>query len=265
MKRKYIPLEIGATIGGTRLLLYILYTLLLHHKNCSCYYVYVYSNVYIYMLLIDLLQMDFLAFSADDTVAPTSISLTAKAPWMVCAVDPPSTVNTEPVPPLVGLHNEIVALCEFVSPTDDITGIRRDLVSELTGIIHSVFPASTVHVFGSEMTKILTPNSDLDLAVMNAGGDGVDSLYKLEEALLSKGICSYLEVIANAKVPIVKLDHIASGISVDILCSNEYGMAAFETGKIMKRFVSDYPALKPLTILLKIFLVIFYHQRVNET
>lgn len=195
--------------------------------------------------------MDFLAFSADHA-APSVISETASAPWMRCAQMPPSAT---PKFPLIDLHNEIVTLSEYVSPTIQDDKIRSDLVSEMSGIILAVFPSSRVQVFGSQLTRILTPNSDLDIAVLDTNENGAEALYKLEKAILDKGIASYLEVIANAKVPIIKLDHIASGISVDILCSNEYGMAAFETGKLLKRLVGDYPALRPLTILLKVFLV----------
>lgn len=48
------------------------------------------------------------------------------------------------------------------------------------------------------------------------------------------------------------MDHIASGISIDILCNNDSGI---ETGRILKKHVKDFPALKPLTVLLKVFLV----------
>jgi non-canonical poly(A) RNA polymerase PAPD5/7 len=59
-------------------------------------------------------------------------------------------------------------------------------------------------------------------------------------------------VIGAAKIPIIKLDHIQSGVSIDILCNNSDGIA---TAKMMKKYVREYPPLKPLTILLKIYLV----------
>ena len=87
---------------------------------------------------------------------------------------------------------------------------------------------------------------------MNVAGDPTEALYSIESAILRKGMATYVEVIANAKVPIVKLDHAASGISVDILVNNSSG---FETGKLIKKYVRDYPPLRPLTIVLKIYLV----------
>jgi non-canonical poly(A) RNA polymerase PAPD5/7 len=88
--------------------------------------------------------------------------------------------------------------------------------------------------------------------VMGVSEKGEEPLYMLEQAISERKIASYIEVIASAKVPIIKFDHIASGISVDILCNNDSGM---QTGEILKRAAVDYPAFRPLTVLMKIFLV----------
>ena len=79
-----------------------------------------------------------------------------------------------------------------------------------------------------------------------------DPLYTLGVAIKKANIASYIEVIGQAKIPIVKFDHIRSGVSVDLLCNNTDGLA---TARLMKRFVREYPPLKPLTIVLKVFLV----------
>ncbi len=106
------------------------------------------------------------------------------------------------------------------------------------------------------MTKILTPTSDLDIAVLDVPEgekfELVEALSDLAEKFRDSGIVSYCEAIVNAKVPIVKLDHTESGISVDICVNNDSGL---KTGKIVRKLVRDYPPLRPLTIVLKIFLV----------
>ena len=50
----------------------------------------------------------------------------------------------------------------------------------------------------------------------------------------------------------VKFDHARTGISVDICLNNSSGLV---TGKLIKGFVRKYPPLRPLTIVLKMFLV----------
>ena len=56
--------------------------------------------------------------------------------------------------------------------------------------IHVHRPKAIVRIFGSQMTKILTPSSDLDIAVLAVPEGDVtttDLLYDLEKAILSKG------------------------------------------------------------------------------
>lgn len=76
-------------------------------------------------------------------------------------------------------------------------------------------------------------------------------MYLIEEAIRKLNIVSYIEVIAQAKVPILKFDHLSSGISVDVCINNDSGL---RTGKIMRNFVQQFPPLRPLTMVLKVFL-----------
>jgi len=62
---------------------------------------------------------------------------------------------------------------------------------------------------------------------------------------------SYLEVVENTRVPIVKFTHGPTNISVDICINQEHGRNAAE---LMKRFLDAMPPLKPLTFILKYFM-----------
>ena len=64
--------------------------------------------------------------------------------------------------------------------------ILRSVIRQL----NACRPKAAVRIFGSQMTKILTPSSDLDIAVLDVPeGDmtTTDLLYELEKAILSKG------------------------------------------------------------------------------
>lgn len=61
------------------------------------------------------------------------------------------------------LHNEMLSFCRFCSLTKDEMSQRRKAFDLLSGIILQLFPMATVSVFGSQLTKILTPSSDLDM------------------------------------------------------------------------------------------------------
>lgn len=190
----------------------------------------------------------------DSAVAPALLTSTP-APWLQYS-DPGA--NAEYLPPFVHLHNEILTFCEYIAPTRAELNQRDLVLKSLTNIINKLWPTATVHVFGSQMTKILTPTSDLDVAVLNVPMDNVDSvgmtdaLTKLADDIKNEdGFATYVEAITHAKVPIVKLDHSASGISVDICINNDSGL---RTGAMIRKLVREFPPLRPLTIVLKIFL-----------
>ena len=65
--------------------------------------------------------------------------------------------------------------------------------------------------------------------------DPFDPFFKVAAVLKSTGCVSYIEIMTNAKVPIIKCDHFPTGISVDICMNNTSGI---ETGIYI--FVSVY-------------------------
>lgn len=198
---------------------------------------------------------DFVAFSKDESEeaggnAPVLLTSTA-APWLKY-----SDSYDRYAPPLVRLHNEILTFCEYIAPTNSELRTRDSVVSEITEIVHALWPKCTVNVFGSQMTRILTPTSDLDIALLEVPeGEKFDiqeALLTLASKFIESGLFSYCEAIVNAKVPIVKMDHISSGISIDVCINQDSGL---KTGKIVRKLVRDFPPLRPLTIVLKVFLV----------
>ena len=123
-------------------------------------------------------------------------------------------------------------------------------------------------VFGSQLTNILTPSSDLDLCILNVPMKNQEDKSEISKLLLSladrikeEGLdfASYVEAIVNAKVPIVKFDHAPTGIAVDICLNEESGL---RTGYIIRDLVQQYPPLRHLTIVLKVFLS---QRGMNET
>lgn len=177
------------------------------------------------------------------------------APWLQPSL-------TRGAPPLVRLHNEIQYFCKHTRPDACELRTRENLVEELSSIITELWPNADVYVFGSMMTKILTPTSDIDMCVLDipeaSKTDPIQLMLSLANLITSKNICTYIEVIEGAKVPIIKLDHRESGISVDICINERSGLL---TGKLVKEMVILYPPMLPLTIVLKHFLA---QRRLNE-
>lgn len=189
---------------------------------------------------------------------------------------------------LVALHNEIVGFCKLMEPHPEEMKQRDDLVKRFTVLARKVFKDCQVDVFGSQATGLCLPSSDIDIAIQlsekdteasgpdsseehkvdgkiktskeeelkdmenwdNASGSPLD---RLAEALREEWLedLSYLEVIPNTRVPLVKFKHGPTDIAVDICFNQKTGVQA---AKLMHAYMDALPPLRPLTFVLKYFL-----------
>ena len=140
---------------------------------------------------------------------------------------------------------------------------------------YSAFAADNckVEVFGSQATGLFLPTSDIDLVILFPKKKDVDAddkedekqemeawdtqagaspLIRLAAALRDewRDELTYLEVIENTRVPIVKFTH-SSGISFDVCFDQEMGPKA---AVLMKTYMDAMPPLRPLTFVLKYFM-----------
>lgn len=169
-------------------------------------------------------------------------------PWHPKGLNGPRSVRS----PLLELHQEIVNFCELVSPTPEEDNLRTIAVQRVAKVIKSIWKQSHVKVFGSFATGLYLPTSDIDVVILDSGcGDTQSGLKALAKALAKEGIAKNLQVIAKARVPIVKFIEIKSLISFDISFDLESGPHA---AKFIKDSINAIPPLKPLCLVLKIFL-----------
>ena len=196
-------------------------------------------------------------------------------PWMTNAPrQGPRRVN-----PLVALHNEIVDFCEVMSPLPEEIKERESLVERFKKVAFSEFGDNKckVEVFGSQATGLFLPTSDVDLVIIfksfkddKEGKEEGDKkhveeremeewdassgspLIRLAEALRNEwhDELTYLEVIENTRVPLVKFTH-TSGVSFDVCFDQETGPKA---AVLMKTYMDAMPPLRPLTFVLKYFM-----------
>ena len=173
--------------------------------------------------------------------------------------------------PLISLHNEIVGFCKLMEPHPEEMKEREALVEKFTQLAHSVFGKCQVDVFGSQVTGLCLPSSDIDIAIqLETAGDKKEQdgeetskekssgepssetkteqqkkeeeakdmenwdtpssspLQRLGVALRNEwmGDLSYLEVIENTRIPLVKFTHKPTGISVDVCFDKTTGPQA---------------------------------------
>ena len=169
--------------------------------------------------------------------------------------------------PIMRLHNEILDFCRLVCATEIEMDARWAVVEEMKSLVASVWPGrqTDVAVFGSTATGLCLPVSDVDIVITGATDPGAGKkskakqMYKLAGLLRKRGLVSYIQVIAKARVPIIKLQHKKSGIHMDICFDQQSGLS---TAKYIQDRMIEYPQLKPLTMVLKHFLK---QREMNET
>jgi len=199
---------------------------------------------------------DFLAFADHETdpnakeaaeTFPQDADLTSNGlpPWM-------TKPHENHVHPLDRLHNEIVGFSLLMEPTEQELGRRytmadrvRSLAKETLGDDVRVVP------FGSMVTGLLMPSSDIDIIVFTQEEDPLIPLRLLGQAIRQAWTkeLTYWDVIENTRVPLIKFT--IGEVSFDICFNQEGGPKA---ASMMKKFMSALPPLRPLTFVLKYFL-----------
>lgn len=125
------------------------------------------------------------------------------------------------------------------------------------------FASATVHPFGSFMSGLYLPTADMDLVVCSAsymkGGPptylGARSwLYKFQKFLIAQHVADSqsIEVIAHARIPLVKFVDRLTGLKVDISFENLGGVDAIDT---FLKWKDQYPAMPILVTVIKHFLL----------
>ncbi|GMM37754.1 non-canonical poly(A) polymerase [Saccharomycopsis crataegensis] len=155
------------------------------------------------------------------------------------------------------LSLEILDFVSYISPSKKEIRERNGCISRLTAAIESFWRDSHVYVFGSYATDLYLPHSDIDMVIKTDDPDSGylkdnrSSLYKLANYLKGKQIVHDVQVIAHAKVPIIKLVESVSNIHVDISFERSNGIDA---ARIIKEWLDTTPAMRELTLIVKHFL-----------
>ncbi|KAM7280543.1 hypothetical protein ACFE04_007677 [Oxalis oulophora] len=154
--------------------------------------------------------------------------------------------------PLLKLHKEIMDFCDFLSPTPQEESSRNAAIKRVFDVIKFIWPDAKVEVFGSFSTGLYLPTSDIDVVILESGCPNPKSgLIALSKALSQNRIVKNMQVIAHARVPIVKFKERESGFAFDISFDVDNGPKAAE---FIKEAMTKWPPLRPLCLILKVFL-----------
>ncbi|OAA70702.1 PAP/25A-associated-like protein [Cordyceps fumosorosea ARSEF 2679] len=164
------------------------------------------------------------------------------------------------------LHKEVMDFYEYVRPRDFEQRIRDNLVDNLKQAMRRDgrnFASAHVFPFGSFMSGLYLPTADMDIVVCSAsfmrGGPptylGAKSwLYKFQKFLVSQRVADSdaVQVIAHARIPLVKFVDKITGLRVDISFENLGGVDAIETFVKWKQL---YPCMPILVTVIKHYLL----------
>ncbi|KAM7499300.1 hypothetical protein LguiA_023714 [Lonicera macranthoides] len=132
------------------------------------------------------------------------------------------------------LELTLVDILRVINPSSEDRSIRRRVIEELRTVVHSVesLRGCIVEPYGSFVSDLFTRWGDLDISIELLNGSFISlagkrqkqtSLRNVLRALRKKdGWCKF-ELIANARVPILKLESNYHGISCDISINNLSG------------------------------------------
>ncbi|KAL5989459.1 hypothetical protein ACLOJK_010351 [Asimina triloba] len=112
---------------------------------------------------------------------------------------------------------QILDFSDFVSPTEEEQANRAFAVQRVFEVVRYIWPHCKVEVFGSFKTGLYLPTSDIDVVILDSKVRTPQiGLQALSKALSQKGIAKKIQVIAKARVPIVKFIERSSGVAFDI-------------------------------------------------
>ena len=153
---------------------------------------------------------------------------------------------------MLKLHYEILDFYKFIQLTDTEIKLRNKTFNEIKDVIELNFPNYKCSLYGSFITGLSLPNSDIDILITRKDEEKEKinlqkNLLEIYAILKQKNIFTDLEMI-NAKVPIITGLYISTKIHVDISLFKKNGVDAAE---IINKIIAIYPEIRPLMLLIK--------------
>ncbi|KAJ7589549.1 Nucleotidyltransferase [Mycena floridula] len=155
------------------------------------------------------------------------------------------------------LHHEIEAFVRWSSESPEEKEVRSHVIAQITKILHERYPRCLVQVFGSSCTGLGVPVADIDMVISNLPAESKQAkakiLYQLSPIFLRRFVTNEAQILKWAKVPLITFTttHMLGAFNVDIGINHIDGVSGVE---LIKQFVDEMPALRPLVMVLKSFL-----------
>ncbi|KAK8036229.1 hypothetical protein PG993_008843 [Apiospora rasikravindrae] len=161
----------------------------------------------------------------------------------------------------VRLHKELVDFHEYVKPRDFEQRVRDEVVNRLNHLVKFKWSDACIRAFGSFMSGLYLPTADMDLVICSqsflktglAKYNSKNKLWQMSRFLEGRRVAyqNEIEVVAGAKVPLLKYCDSWSGLKIDVSLEKYDGIRAIKTFTDWKE---QYPAMPILVAVIKQFL-----------
>lgn len=170
-------------------------------------------------------------------------------PWLVqhgCATAVLNTMDRH-----VSLHFELLQFARFAAATPSERAARDSLIARVSRIARSLWPASSVEVFGSYRNGLGLPGCDVDLVVQGIPGfRNHRDLKQFSKAIRANYFADMVTVI-YARVSLVKFVARNGTVPCDVSFGQQNGIDCLP---LVAGFVKSYPPLVPLLLTVKAYL-----------
>ncbi|KAH0542823.1 hypothetical protein FGG08_002777 [Glutinoglossum americanum] len=192
----------------------------------------------------------------DGTIVPKWAPRSGSNPTPWCQIDHSRTENFG-----FWLHKEICDFYEYIRPQNFEQAVRTELVEELRAAVRTKWPDSDILSFGSFAAGLYLPDSDMDLVMVSNSyiREGYPRLHTKNHlhdfrhfiAERDISVIGSTDVVAKAKVPLVKYVDRRTGLKVDVSFENDSGLHAVQTFHSWK---ATFPAMPIIVSVIKHFL-----------
>lgn len=118
-----------------------------------------------------------------------------------------------------------------------------DTAAQAVAALQEVVPKAKLHVYGSQVTGLADAGSDVDVTLeFGASEHSLDQLQQLLWPLANAGFAE-MELLHNARVPIAKVIHKATGVAMDVSVNN---LLPVYNSQLIKAYVDLDPRLGPV-------------------
>lgn len=166
---------------------------------------------------------------------------------------------------MASLHEEILAFQDMMQLTPDEHFAREATVDTLKAMTKRLFPKTQLEVFGSTVTGLMLPSSDIDLRIIDSNTDvlaaergpsirGPRALKQLLQKLrvlyrvFSNRPTQYKDPeLRIGRVPIVVVTSRGSGLEIQVSTKNDQ----LTSQEYVKNYLVEFPTLRPLFVAVK--------------